>query len=43
MSDLGYRNKSQAGLSVSVNSLEHYVRDLTRASPRRTPSTRSSA
>ncbi len=31
MSDLGYRNKSQAGLSVSVNSLEHYVRDLTRA------------
>lgn len=31
MSDLGYRNTSQAGLSVSVNSLEHYVRDLTRA------------
>lgn len=31
MSDLGYRNKSQAGVSVSVNSLEHYVRDLTRA------------
>jgi glutamate--cysteine ligase len=31
MSDLGYRNKSQAGLSVSVNSLEHYVRDLARA------------
>jgi glutamate--cysteine ligase len=31
MSDLGYRNKSQAGLSVSVNSLEHYVRDLSRA------------
>jgi len=31
MSDLGYRNKSQAGLSVSVNSLQHYVRDLTRA------------
>src|SRR5512134_3191279 len=31
MSDLGYRNKSQAGLSVSVNSLEHYVRDLTLA------------
>ena len=29
MSDLGYRNKSQAGLNVSVNSLEHYVRDLT--------------
>ncbi len=31
MSDLGYRNKSQAGLRVSVNSLEHYVRDLSRA------------
>jgi glutamate--cysteine ligase len=31
MSDLGYRNKSQAALNVSVNSLEHYVRDLTRA------------
>jgi glutamate--cysteine ligase len=31
MSDLGYRNKSQAGLSVSVNSLDRYVRDLTAA------------
>jgi glutamate--cysteine ligase len=31
MSDLGYRNKSQAGLTVSVNSLEHYIRDLTAA------------
>ena len=31
MSDLGYRNKSQAGVSVSVNSLEHYVRDLAAA------------
>jgi glutamate--cysteine ligase len=31
MSDLGYRNKSQAGLNVSVNSLEHYVRDLSAA------------
>jgi glutamate--cysteine ligase len=31
MSDLGYRNKNQAGVSVSVNSLDHYVRDLTRA------------
>jgi glutamate--cysteine ligase len=31
MSDLGYRNKNQAALEVSVNSLEHYVRDLTRA------------
>jgi glutamate--cysteine ligase len=28
MSDLGYRNKTQAGISISVNSLEHYVRDL---------------
>jgi len=31
MSDLGYRNKSQSGLSVSVNSLDQYVRDLTHA------------
>lgn len=31
MSDLGYRNRQQAGVSVSVNSLEDYVRDLTRA------------
>jgi glutamate--cysteine ligase len=31
MSDLGYRNKNQAALSVSVNSLDHYVRDLTQA------------
>jgi glutamate--cysteine ligase len=30
MSDLGYRNKSQAGVHVSVNSLAEYVRDLTR-------------
>ena len=28
MSDLGYRNKSQSELSISVNSLEQYVRDL---------------
>jgi glutamate--cysteine ligase len=28
MSDLGYRNKEQAGVSVSVNSLAQYVRDL---------------
>jgi len=28
MSDLGYRNKSQAGVNISVNSLDHYVRDL---------------
>jgi glutamate--cysteine ligase len=31
MSDLGYRNKSQAGLNVSVNSLDQYVSDLTAA------------
>jgi glutamate--cysteine ligase len=31
MSDLGYRNKSQAGLSVSVNTLDQYIRDLTHA------------
>jgi glutamate--cysteine ligase len=31
MSDLGYRNRNQAGLTVSVNSLEEYVADLTRA------------
>lgn len=28
MSDLGYRNSSQAGFSVSVNSLADYTRDL---------------
>ncbi|MFO7303950.1 MAG: glutamate--cysteine ligase [Gammaproteobacteria bacterium] len=31
MSDLGYRNKNQAGLQISVNSLDEYVRDLTAA------------
>jgi glutamate--cysteine ligase len=31
MSDLGYRNKNQAGVSISVNSLEEYLRDLNRA------------
>jgi glutamate--cysteine ligase len=31
MSDVGYRNKNQATVSVSVNSLEEYVRDLSRA------------
>ncbi|HKD53936.1 MAG TPA: glutamate--cysteine ligase [Steroidobacteraceae bacterium] len=31
MSDVGYRNRNQAGLSVSVNSLEEYIHDLTRA------------
>ena len=31
MSDVGYRNRNQSGLSVSVNNLEEYVHDLTRA------------
>src|SRR5690606_24778270 len=31
MSDLGYRNSSQADLVVSANSLDEYVRDLVRA------------
>ncbi|MEP7242161.1 MAG: glutamate--cysteine ligase [Gammaproteobacteria bacterium] len=31
MSDMGYRNRNQAGLSVSVNSLDEYISDLTRA------------
>jgi glutamate--cysteine ligase len=31
MSDIGYRNKNQASVSVSVNSLDEYVRDLARA------------
>src|SRR6202035_2541805 len=31
MSDAGYRNKNQSTLSVSVNSLAEYVRDLSRA------------
>lgn len=31
MSDLGYRNKNQAGVRISVNSLDEYVRDLTQA------------
>lgn len=31
MSDLGYRNRSQSELSVSLNSVEEYVRDLTHA------------
>jgi len=30
MSDLGYRNKNQAGVYVSVNSVDEYVRDLSR-------------
>ncbi len=31
MSDLGYRNRNQAGVEVSGNSLEEYVRDLGQA------------
>ena len=31
MSNIGYRNKNQSTLSVSVNSLDEYVRDLSRA------------
>ncbi|HLZ99328.1 MAG TPA: glutamate--cysteine ligase, partial [Steroidobacteraceae bacterium] len=31
MSDIGYRNKNQATVSVSVNSLREYIRDLSRA------------
>jgi glutamate--cysteine ligase len=31
MSDVGYRNKNQSTLSVSVNSLAEYVRDLSKA------------
>jgi glutamate--cysteine ligase len=31
MSDVGYRNKNQTTVSVSVNSLDEYVRDLSRA------------
>jgi len=31
MSDLGYRNRNQSAVAVSVNSLEHYLRDLRHA------------
>jgi glutamate--cysteine ligase len=31
MSDIGYRNRNQADLTVSVNSLDEYTRDLSRA------------
>lgn len=31
MSDIGYRNKNQASVSVSVNSLDEYARDLSQA------------
>ncbi|MET0291643.1 MAG: glutamate--cysteine ligase [Steroidobacteraceae bacterium] len=37
MSDIGYRNRNQADVSVSVNSLEHYVRDLRHALRTRHP------
>jgi glutamate--cysteine ligase len=31
MSDIGYRNRNQAGVNVSVNSLDEYLRDLKHA------------
>jgi glutamate--cysteine ligase len=31
MSDIGYRNRSQSAVAVSVNSLEEYIRDLRHA------------
>lgn len=31
MSDVGYRNRNQAGVAVSVNSLDEYLRDLRQA------------
>lgn len=31
MSDLGYRNKSQLGVNISVNGIDDYIADLTRA------------
>jgi glutamate--cysteine ligase len=31
MSDIGYRNRNQAGVNVSVNTLDEYLRDLRRA------------
>ncbi len=37
MSDIGYRNRNQADLTVSVNSLDEYVNDLTRAITTRYP------
>jgi glutamate--cysteine ligase len=37
MSDIGYRNRSQAGVNVSVNSLDEYLRDLKRAVSTRHP------
>lgn len=37
MSDIGYRNRNQAGVSVSVNSLDEYLRDLKHAVSTRHP------
>jgi glutamate--cysteine ligase len=37
MSDLGYRNRNQAAVAVSVNSLAHYLRDLRHAIARPHP------
>ena len=37
MSDIGYRNRNQAAVAVSVNSLEEYLRDLRRAVAQPTP------
>lgn len=31
MSDLGYSNKTQAGINISLNSLDEYIRDLSSA------------
>ncbi len=41
MSDIGYRNRNQADLTVSVNSLDEYTRDLSAPSRRRTRPTRA--
>jgi glutamate--cysteine ligase len=37
MSDIGYRNRNQASVNVSVNSLDEYLRDLKRAVSTRHP------
>ena len=37
MSDMGYRNSTQAGLSISVNSLDEYLSELTLALTTREP------
>jgi glutamate--cysteine ligase len=37
MSDLGYRNRNQAAVTVSVNNLDEYLRDLKRAVTTRHP------